>query len=139
MVEELPSKGRRPAGILALNGEDIGARRRQSKRGSRGGCADPAEPPPTGAPEVEDAEVQACVCLDTHGVTFAQGLGANQEALLTSLPATTDVCANSFDVPFRGVLALSTNSNSPVRSSRTVTSAAEPTRSVPKSPKTGNV
>ena len=123
--------------VLTFDGERVGWRRGQQERRGRGGRADPAKPSATRSSKIEHTEVQARVRLDTYRPHRRDGRGATQAGLLTSLPAMTEACANNFDVPVRGVLALSTNSNSPLRSSRTAMSAGAPTRSVPKSPKAG--
>ena len=67
--------------------------------------------------------MQAGVGFHAHDTTLFRRPGASQEDLLTSLPANTEACVNSFVFPVRGVLALSTNSNSPLRNSRIARSA----------------
>jgi hypothetical protein len=91
VIEELSRKGRCSIRVLAFNCERIGSTCRQLERRCRGGRADPAEPSSASAPEIEDAEVEAGVRLDTDDTALAHRLGANQERLLTSLPTSATV------------------------------------------------
>ena len=107
VIQELASEGRRPIRILTLNGEHIGSRCRQPKRWGRGRRADSTEPSSTGPAEIEDPEMKTRVRLDADDAVFAHRLGANQGALLISLPANTEACVNSFVFSSRDALAFS--------------------------------
>jgi hypothetical protein len=89
MGEELLCERLRPAAILSFDCEGVRRSRRYQQRRRRSSRANPAEPSSRRPAEVEDAEVQACVRLDTDRIACAHDPVAAQERLLITLPATT--------------------------------------------------
>src|SRR5688572_26177780 len=73
--------------IVSFDREHIRARGRQQERRCRSRRANAPEPSSRRSPQIEYAEVEACIGLDAD-CALAFGIVRTQEALLTSLPPT---------------------------------------------------
>jgi len=98
--------------------ERVGLRGRHQQTGCGGRRTDAAEPSPARTAQIEDTEMQAGERFNADGPSGRCELRGSQERLLTSLPPMTAAEATSFKRPLRGVLALSTYSNSPCEKER---------------------